>query len=389
MTIAEVSHRADRARVAEALQESEGRYRLLAENSSDVIIRTSSDGAVGYVSPSCRSVLGYETEEMVGHADSRGIHPDDLTVVRGALASMTASEKIATCEFRARRKDGSYVWVEAKTRRLSSPLSGRTDEFQSAVRDISERKHAEAETKRAQQEAELANRAKSGFLSSMSHELRTPLNAVLGFTGTLLMGLHGPLADEQVTQLRTVEHAGRHLLYLIDSLLELARIESEKVDLELELADCQGLVDEVAAELRPLASEKGLELEVVPASEPIELLCDRRAVIRILVNLTDNAIRFTDEGSVRLELERQFVEDRCVTRFTVIDTGRGIEPEAEEKLSAAFAASATADERLLDGSGLGLYLSQSLARVVDGKITFANVPGAGSTFALEMTGSAS
>ena len=253
-----------------------------------------------------------------------------------------------------------------------------------AARD---RQQAARDRSQAREEAELANRAMSAFLSSMSHELRTPLNAVLGFTGTLLMGLHGPLADEQVTHLCTVQRAGRHLLALINSLLELARVESENADLRLEPVDCRELVDEVALGARPLATEKGLKLEVPSSLEPIELVCDRRAVIRILLNLADNAIEFTDEGSVRIELDRRIAEEKSLTRFAVIDTGCGVPLELQKQLLTGFDRAGSANDLLLDGSGLGLYVSQSLARLIGGRITFDSALGQGSTFVLEMADS--
>jgi PAS domain S-box-containing protein len=383
----QANHRAERAQSQDALRMSEERYRLLAENSSDVIMLVSSAGTVGYVSSSARSVFGYEPEEMVGRDYSWGVHPEDRAAVDDVVAAFMAGSKQAmtTYEYRARRQDGRYVWVEANTSRLSSPVPGGGDEFQSAIRDISDRKRAEEEVKRARDEAELANRARSEFLSSMSHELRTPLNAVLGFTGTLLMGVGGPLTEGQITQLRTVQRAGKHLLSSINGLLDLAHIESGRAALHLESVDCRKLVDHVVAELRPLAADRGLEFEARSGSQPIELICDRHAVTRILVNLTDNAIKFTDEGGVGLELSQRFDdEDRSVTRFAVIDTGCGLASPLQQQFATAFDRGGRADTSLLRGSGLGLYVAQSLADSIGGKLSLESKPGEGSTFVLEM-----
>ena len=246
-----------------------------------------------------------------------------------------------------------------------------------------DRDQAARDRVRMREEVELANRAKRAFLSSMNHELRTPLTAVLGFTGTLLMGLHGPLEADQVTHLRTVQSAGRHLLALIDSLLHLARLESETMDVRGEPVDCRGVLDEVAAALWPLAAEKGLELEVLSGLEPIESICDRNAVIRILLNLAENAIDSTDEGIVRIELHQTLSQQRSVTRFTISDTGRGIAPEAQEALLTTFGRIGE-DDRLPDGNGLGLYISLKLAQSFGGTITFDSTLGQGSTFVLEL-----
>jgi PAS domain S-box-containing protein len=376
----------ERKRVEQALRESEERFRLLAEDSIDVITRVSAESIMRYVSPASRELYGYDPQEMVGHSAWDYIHPEDHAMARqtGAAVRVPASHDHAV-EYRARRKDGSYVWVESKVRTLWDPATGQAAEFHNTTRDISARKQAESEIRRANEEAQHANRAKSDFLAGMSHELRTPLNAILGFTGTLLMGLPGPLNDEQRTQLRTVQRGGKHLLSLINDLLDLARIEQGNLELHPEKFDCLALLDEVAVGLRPLAAEKGLDLEVAPAPAAIELFCDRRAVSQILINLTNNAIKFTDHGSVRLELSQQIDRERSLTRFAVIDTGPGIAPEDQTRLFTAFEQIANTDARPIEGTGLGLHISQTLAELIHATITFESMTGNGSTFTLEIT----
>jgi two-component system, sensor histidine kinase and response regulator len=181
-----------------------------------------------------------------------------------------------------------------------------------------------------------------------------------------------------------VQHGGRHLLSLINDLLDLARIESGKMELHPEVFDCHALMDEVAVGLRPLAQEKGLNLEVAPALAAIELFCDRRAVSQILINLTNNAIKFTDRGSVRLELSQRIDRERSLTRFAVIDTGPGIALEDQARLFTAFERIASADARQTEGAGLGLHTSRALADAIDGSVTFESATDEGSTFALEV-----
>jgi signal transduction histidine kinase len=296
---------------------------------------------------------------------------DALTLADGRVA---AGAEIMERALEDRRRAAAERLAAAEGRaRAASDREHAAEDRDQAARDRG----------RMREEVELANRAKRAFLSSMSHELRTPLTAVLGFTGTLLMGLHGPLAADQVTHLRTVQSAGRHLLALIDSLLHLARLESERMDVRGEPVDCRGVLDEVAAALWPLAAEKGLELEVLSGVEPIESICDRHAVIRILLNLAENAIDSTDEGIVRIELHQTLSDERSVTRFTISDTGRGIAPEAQEALLTTFGR-IDDDDRLPDGNGLGLYISLKLAQAFGGTITFDSTLGKGSTFVLEL-----
>ena len=375
----------EQKRAAAALAESEERFRLLAEDSTDVITRVSTQSIMRYVSPASRELYGYDPQEMVGHSAWDYIHTEDHAMVRQTSGAVRVpGSRALAVEYRARRRDGSYVWVESKVRTLWDPVTGQAAEFHNTTRDISERKLAEAEILHAKEEAEQANRAKTEFLAGTSHELRTPLNAILGFTGTLLMGLPGPLNDEQTKQLRTVQQGGRHLLSLINDLLDLARIESGKVELHPEAFDCHALLDEVAVGLRPLAEEKGLNLEVAPVLAAIELFCDRRAVSQILINLTNNAIKFTDQGSVRLELSQRIDRERSLARFAVIDTGPGIALEDQARLFTAFERIASADARQIEGAGLGLHISRALADAIDGSITFESAAGEGSTFALEV-----
>ena len=375
----------EQKRAAAALAQSEERVRLLAEDSTDVITRVSTQSIMRYVSPASRELYGYDPQEMVGHSAWDYIHLEDHAMVRqtGAAVRVPGSHAVAV-EYRAQRRDGSYVWVESKVRTLWDPVTGEAAGFHNTTRDVSARKQAEAEILHAKEEAEHANRAKTDFLAGTSHELRTPLNAILGFTGVMLMGLPGPLNDEQTKQLRAVQHGGRHLLSLINDLLDLARIESGKVDLHPEAFDCHALLDEVAVGLRPLAEEKGLDLEVAPGLAAIELFCDRRAVSQVLINLTNNAIKFTDHGGVRLELSQRIDRERSLTRFAVIDTGPGIALEDQARLFTAFERIASADARQIEGTGLGLHISRALADAIDGSITFESATGEGSTFALEV-----
>jgi protein-histidine pros-kinase len=222
---------------------------------------------------------------------------------------------------------------------------------------------------------EKAIRAKDRFLASMSHELRTPLNAIIGFTGTLLMELPGPLTAEQKKQLQTVKSSAHHQLSLINDLLDLAKIESGKVEVKLEPIDCGNVVHEVADTLRPLAEEKGLRFELrVP--QGIFASTDRRALSQILINLINNAIKFTPKGTVTVELSQEKGE----TTISVADTGAGIGREDQAKLFDAFARLEHAVSSRQEGTGLGLHLSQKLADLLGGQITFESELGKGSVF---------
>jgi ligand-binding sensor domain-containing protein/signal transduction histidine kinase len=221
------------------------------------------------------------------------------------------------------------------------------------------------------------------YSRSISHEMRTPLNAIIGFTGVLLMGLPGPLTDEQTRQLRTIEKSSKHLLSLINDLLDLAKIESGKINLTIEPVLLQSVVEEVCNALRPLAEKQGLELNATVPEYGVVFDTDRRIVSQILLNLTGNAIKFTERGEVRVILSREVDNGRLWTQLSVHDTGIGILPEDQTKLFQLFTQVEGSPQRH-HGAGLGLHLSRKLAGLLGGEVSFKSEYGKGSTFTLSL-----
>jgi PAS domain S-box-containing protein len=232
----------------------------------------------------------------------------------------------------------------------------------------------------ARDEADRANRAKSEFLSRMSHELRTPLNSIIGFTGIMLMGLPGPLNDEQRKQLGMVSSSSKVLLALINDLLDLAGIEAGKIATHLEWFTLQPVIEEVVASLAPQLGAKGLQLvKEVPAA-PIRLHSDRKKCYQVLLNLLNNAVKFTERGSVNVACRCQ--ADRV--EVSVTDTGIGIKPENLPLLFEAFRQLDGSARRRYEGSGLGLHLCRRLAGLLGGAIAVESEFGKGSRFTLSL-----
>jgi PAS domain S-box-containing protein len=254
----------------------------------------------------------------------------------------------------------------------------------SAIRDISERKQIELTLQENNVELAKAVATKDRFLAGMSHELRTPLNAIIGFTGTMLMKLPGPINDEQTKQLRMVQSSARQLLSLINDLLDLTRIESGKVALEVERLPCTGLIDEVLSSFKPQARSKGLALEFEPPAEELTVRSDRRAVQQILMNLIHNAIKFTNNGSVLVRLARAVVDHKPCATISVSDTGIGIGAPQRDALFQAFSQLDANALRQFEGTGLGLHLSRKLAALLQGEILFDSEYGVGSVFTLAL-----
>ena len=232
-----------------------------------------------------------------------------------------------------------------------------------------------------------ASRMKSAFIANMSHELRTPLNAIIGFTGALLMKLPGPLTADQDKQLTTIRASARHLLSLINDILDVAKIEAGKLTLSIEPVHCQELMTEVADTLRPLAQQKGLALEMAlgEAGQPPAIIdTDRRALTQILINLLNNAIKFTEQGTVRISLAQREEDGVLVTEMSIADSGAGIKEEDQAKLFQAFSQLDSTSTRHVEGAGLGLYLCQNLANAIGGALFFNSDYGSGSTFTLAL-----
>jgi signal transduction histidine kinase len=223
---------------------------------------------------------------------------------------------------------------------------------------------------------ERANRLKSEFLASVSHELRTPMNAIIGYTKLMLDGLDGELNDQQIADLQRVAQAADNLLGLINGLLDLAKIEAGKMELNAEEVDIHVVIEEVIELIRPQADAKGLALEMdVPRALPAAF-ADRARVRQVLVNLAANAVKFTEHGSVTVAAS---TADGWVT-LAVTDTGVGISPEAQAYIFDEFRQADSSTTRRYGGTGLGLAISKRLVGLHGGRIWVDSAMGVGSTF---------
>ena len=372
----------DSARANEAVAASEARYRLLADNATDVIATYGLDGVFRYVSPAIEGSMGYRPEELVGRSFWNFMHPDDVGGVRAAFASYLKGGPGALSPrvpYRGVRKDGQTVWLEAHPKVIRD-AQGRALEFQDVVRDVSETKALEDQLIAARDVAEAGARAKSEFLANMSHELRTPLTSVIGFSGLLQASQDLPEAQRKYAD--RIATASEALLSVINDILDYSKLEADAVDLDPQAFDLRAMAEGAVAIVETQCRAKGLALElVIDADLPSHLMGDEGRLRQVTLNFLSNAVKFTTAGTVRLEMAA-VEHDRL--RVAVTDSGIGIAPDKIDALFDRFTQADASTTRVYGGTGLGLAISRRLIEVMGGEVGADSEPGKGSTFWFEV-----
>jgi PAS domain S-box-containing protein len=390
------------------LAESERKYRELVEHANSIILRWNAEGRITLLNEFGQRFFGYSAEEILGKHVLGTIVPitessgrDLQRLMEQIHADPGAFEQNINENM---RRSGEKVWI-SWTNRIVRDEQGRVIEILSIGTDITERRKAEqavrelnaslehrvtertAELQTALVRAEAADRLKSAFLATMSHELRTPLNSIIGFTGTVLQGLAGPLNEEQKKQLGMVRGSARHLLELINDVLDLSKIEAGQLQVRAEPFDLRASLERTAALVKVLADKKGLLLTTAVAPGVGEILSDRRRVEQIVLNLLNNAIKFTDHGDVTLTagLVTDFrpspdAPPQRAVRIAVADTGIGIREEDIATIFLPFRQVDSGLSRLHEGTGLGLVICRRLATLLGGEISVGSEWARGSEF---------
>ncbi len=368
----------------EALQTSEARYRDLFEHAEDVIFSCTLDGTITSLNRAAERLLGWPREALIGQHDSKILTPASIALGQERVRRSLAGERLPKLfELEAVRRDGSLVPLEGWARFILDK-DGKPSEFQGIYRDITERKQAEAALCQAKEAAEAASQAKSAFLANMSHELRTPLNAIIGYSEMLQEEATELGQEDFVPDLQKIGTAAKHLLALINDILDLSKLEAGKMDLHLETFNIAMLVQEMTTTTRPLAEKNRNALQVRCASDLGTIRADLSKVRQALFNLLSNACKFTEQGAVTLEVAREMVDGAAWITFRVTDTGIGMTPEQMEKLFQAFVQADASSMRKYGGTGLGLAISQRCCQMMGGEITVASALGGGSTCTIRL-----
>src|SRR5205807_2145648 len=267
-------------------------------------------------------------------------------------------------------------------------LRGANEELQTRTQELEEeitqRRQAQEELLKAKHVAEEASRAKSTFLANMSHELRTPLNAIIGYSEMLEEEARGSENSGNIQDLQKIQAAGKHLLSLINDVLDLSKIEAGKMTLHLETFDVTGMIEEIVATLQPAVEKNRNTLHVRLADQVGMMRADITKVRQILFNLLSNACKFTDHGSISVDVDRRLEDGRDWIRFEVVDTGIGIGAKQKENLFKEFAQADTSISRKYGGTGLGLAISYRFVQLMKGRIAVQSEPGQGATFRVDL-----
>lgn len=334
---------------------------MTSYGNEDIAVRTMKSGALDYL-----------VKSKEAFADMPRTVDRALREWHALTAAAAAEERIRTLNVELEER------VVERTRQLADAneeLASVNEELMSTNEELEQ---ANIDVVQASSRVEAADRAKSEFLARMSHELRTPLNSIIGFTDILLKGLAGGLNEEQCVQLGMVNESGKHLLSLINDVLDLSRIESGRVVPEMQDVSVVSVAEVVVNSVRPLAEQRGLDLRVVIEATCAIVHSDPRSIQQILLNLLSNAVKFTNSGGVDLRVVCRGGE----LRFEVADTGIGLSDEELKTVFEEFTRFEHVGSETSEGTGLGLSVSRRLAQSLGGRIEVESVLGQGSTFTL-------
>ena len=383
------------------------KYRELVMNANSIILRWTFDGQITFLNEFGQRFFGYTEKEILGQhvigtivSEKESTGRDLRPLMEEILADPKKFERNINENM---RRNGERVWIDW-TNRVILDEQNQIKEILSIGSDITDRKQAEelihqlhADLKRhaenlerrveertkelviAKEQAESADHLKSAFLATMSHELRTPLNSIIGFTGILLKEMAGPLNQEQHKQLNMVQNSSHHLLALINDVLDISKIEAGQLNLYLSSFELRQSIEGMASLVYPMAEKKGLDLKVEIANDVEKVVTDQRRLEQVILNLLNNAIKFTEEGYIRIFCERknsQYI-------LSVTDTGIGIREEEFPRLFQPFHQIDTGLARKHEGTGLGLSICRKLINMMGGSIDVNSQWGQGSTFTIQ------
>jgi cell cycle sensor histidine kinase DivJ len=369
-------------------QASEARYRTIAQNTGELVTGHSRNGAVTFVSPAAERLLGTPAFRLMGHGLFDRVHVADRPAFLTAISEAVIKKKSTMIEYRLRREAASadqtlpaeplFIWVETRCH----PDDSEKPQIIAVTRDISSRKAAEIALDEARTLAEQANDAKYRFLATVSHELRTPLNAIIGFSEILASAPAGSVtAEYQSNYAKLIRDSGQHLLAVVNSILDVSRIESGQFMIRPKAFSIAALVESCVEIMTLDAKQKGIRLSVELAAALPEIVADERALRQIVLNLLSNAIKFSGQDG-RVIIGGRLERDEFL--LTVGDSGIGIAEKDLKQLGNPFFQAHASYDRPYEGSGLGLSVVKGLIELHGGRIDIASRLGEGTKVTLRL-----
>jgi len=366
-----------------SLRRSEERFRSLIEASTAIVWSAAASGEMPAGETSWTRFTGQTEKAYSGVGFLDAIHPDDRAHTR-----LDWERAVSTCtpyetEHRLRRRDGVYRHMSVRAVPILAE-DGSLREWVGTHSDITERKEAELAVAAAKEAAEEANRAKSQFIANMSHELRTPLSAVIGYSEMLQEELEDLGEPTLIADMKKIESNARHLLGLINDVLDLSKIEAERIEIYAEEFSVDEVVRDVAATVEGLVEKKGNALDVSVPAEAGLAHTDQTKLRQCLINLLSNAAKFTENGRIRLDVSREVQGGADWLAFTVSDDGIGMSPEQVGRLFERFTQADASTTRRFGGTGLGLSITRSFAQMLGGEISVESREGEGTRFTMRL-----
>jgi cell cycle sensor histidine kinase DivJ len=376
----------------------EQRYRLLAENATDMITRHNAKGQVLFASIASEQIMGEPAQVLMGSGMFERVHVADKPAYLNALSQCLELNKSISVEFRVKKgketkdtadeSDSGYSWAEMRCRPVSRDEGEHTEagslphEIVAVTRDIAARKAQEEVILKARDVAESANQAKTQFLANMSHELRTPLNAIIGFSEILHRELYGRIGEDRYREYAQLIHeSGEHLLSVVNEVLDMSKIEAGKFDIVTEHFEVEPLVKSCVEIMKHQGEKKSIDVRLAAEPQLPELVADKRECKQILLNLLANAIKFTDEGGFVEVSAKRFDEE---IELAVSDNGIGIAEQDIPKLGNPFVQAESSYDRSYEGAGLGLSVVKGLVQLHGGSLEIESKLGEGTRVSIRL-----
>lgn len=370
-----------RKKIFEEIIESEKRYRIITDNSNDLITKCDTNLLFTYVSPASKTMLGYKPQELMGSSFASYIHPDDQDIFNRFIGSFNQSTNQSLIKYRFRKKNGGYAWLESNNSFLFH-LNGEVKEIISVTRDLSEIVSAE-KLIREKEEALMASKAKSEFLANISHEIRNPLNSIIGLSNNLSR----KLTDTEYSKVvDSIKLSSGYLLNIINDVLDFSKIEAHQARVQQVNFYPALILRDVHLTFSDQAKSKGLDLRYqFDFPEDLRLSGDEGKLKQIIINLVSNAIKFTEYGEVAiittLKPERN---QKHILKVDITDSGIGIKRSDYHKLFQSFTQVDSSTTKSYPGTGLGLAIVKSYTDMLQGKVYFKSELNKGTVFTIEI-----